>query len=280
MSKMFSHPVTHTTLTRTLRFLSLIVLVIVAYPRASHAQQAIETETARPLGNGVVELGAAYEFQRSTGGLEHALPFAFELGIGDRFELLVEPVAVTAIRPSAGNGPNATGVGDLEITGFGLIAHETPYTPAISLGVELKLPTARNNQIGTLKTDIAGYVIGSKLIGPVDVHVNLGYTVIGQPMGVTANNIFSFAVAGVLPLDEHHEAFAECYGNTAASPDGESGDAGGVVLVPELAAGEVVGSGGVAWKPTQHIEFSLGASYDTNKAFQLRTGFVFRGRVF
>ncbi len=258
----------------------VVTLVILVTGRASKAQQAIETETARPLGHGVVELGTAYEFQVSNTGLEHALPFAFEAGIGDRFEFLVEPVALTAIRPSAGNGPSATGIGDLELTAFELVVHETPYTPAISFAAEVKLPTARNNSIGTGKTDVAGYLVMSKLFGPVDVHVNLGYTVIGKPMGVTANNIYNFAIAGVLPLGNRYEVFAECFGNTAASPDGETGDAGGVVLVPELAAGEIVGAGGVQWNINRTMEVSLGASYDTNSAFQTRTGFVYRTTAF
>lgn len=267
-------------MTRT-SFLWLIPLVVLlAAPRSSWAQQAIETETARPLGNGVVELGAAYEFQASSQGLEHALPFAFEAGIGDRFELLVEPVALTAIRPSAGNGPNATGVGDLELTVFGLFAHETAYTPAASLAVEVKLPTARNASIGTGKTDVAGYLVMSKLVGPVDVHVNLGYTVIGKPAGVTANNIYSFAVAGVLPVSRHFNVFAESYGNSAATPDGESGDAGGPVLVPELADGEIVGSVGTEAFLDRHISVSLGMSYDTNQAVQARLGFVYRAQAF
>ena len=79
-----------------------LLMLLVVHPTTSHAQHAeVETETARPLGNGNVEIGGAYEFQTSSQGMEHALPFSIELGIGDRIELLVEPVAITAIRPSA-----------------------------------------------------------------------------------------------------------------------------------------------------------------------------------
>ena len=265
------------------RILTLVApaLLILLAPHASFADQAIETETARPLGNGNLEVGAAWEFQRSSTGVENAVPFAIEIGIGDRFEFLVEPVAVTAIRPKGTmNGTDATGVGDLELTLFGLVAHENGILPAISLAVEGKLPTARNLQIGTGKADLAFYLIASKKVGPFDIHANFGYTIIGQPMGVTANNIFNFALAGILPINKHVEVFAEAYGNTAAAPDGESGDAGGVVLVPELASGEVVGSGGVAWNVNHSVSLSLGASYDTNSAFQLRTGLTFATKAF
>ena len=76
--------------------------------------QILETETARPLGRGVLELSGNFEFQTSSEGREAAVPFAAEYGVTDRLELLVEPVAWTTIRPKAGT--RATGVGDIEIT--------------------------------------------------------------------------------------------------------------------------------------------------------------------
>ena len=80
-----------------------------------HAQ-ALETETARFLEGGTYELGTGFEFQTSSQGIEHAVPLALEYGVTDRFSVLVEPVAYTAIRPKSGKA--ATGIGDLEITGF------------------------------------------------------------------------------------------------------------------------------------------------------------------
>ncbi len=59
----------------------------------------LETETARPLGRGVFEVSGNFEYQTSSEGREAAVPFAAEYGLTDRLELLVEPVAWTAIRP-------------------------------------------------------------------------------------------------------------------------------------------------------------------------------------
>lgn len=265
--------------------LFVLLVVVIAYPRTSSAQHAeVETETARPLGNGNFELGAAYEFQTSSVGTEHALPFSVEVGIGDRFEFLVEPVPFTAIRPSAAERAagtvNATNMGDTEATLFGLVLHEHKWTPAVSLATEVKFPTAKNPSVGTGKTDLSFYVIGSKLIGRVDFHVNLGYSFIGQPAGVMANNIFDFAFAGIVPLGTRFEAFAEVYGNTSAAVNGEAGDAGGVVLSPELASGEVVGSVGGGWHINKIVMVSLGASYDSNHAFQLRPGITITDKAF
>ncbi|MEO8089535.1 MAG: hypothetical protein ABI703_04490, partial [Gemmatimonadales bacterium] len=55
--------------------------------------QILETETARPVGRGGLELGSNFEYQTSSEGHEAALPFAVEYGFSNRFEVLVEPVA-------------------------------------------------------------------------------------------------------------------------------------------------------------------------------------------
>ena len=105
------------------------------------------------------------------------MPFAAEYGLTDRLELLVEPVAWTAIRPKI--GARATGVGDLEATATWLARAETPRLPAFALAGEVKFPTAHNNLIGTGKTDIAGYLIASKRWSRLDAHANVSYTVVG-----------------------------------------------------------------------------------------------------
>src|ERR1700730_2368976 len=94
--------------------LILLVLAPLFISLNVHAQQPLETETARPLKAGVVELQTTFEYQTSSAGNERALPLGFEYGITDRLSLLVEPVFYTSIRPKVGR--RATGFGDLEVT--------------------------------------------------------------------------------------------------------------------------------------------------------------------
>ena len=155
--------------------------------------QILETETARPLRAGQLEVGAGYEFQHSREGDETAIPFAFELGITNRLGLLVEPVPYTAIRPEVGR--SATGPGDLEITASYLLRRESGRIPAIAIAAEEKVPTARNNLIGTGKPDHAAYVIASKRFGRFDTHANVGYTFVGSPRGQSLSNRIMGAVA-------------------------------------------------------------------------------------
>src|SRR6202158_3971056 len=103
-----------------------ITLVCATFLPVTVSAQILETETARPLRAGQLEVGAGYEFQHSREGNETAIPLAFELGITNRLGLLVEPVAYTAIRPKVGT--SATGFGDLEITANYLRGNDSDRT--------------------------------------------------------------------------------------------------------------------------------------------------------
>ena len=245
---------------------------------ASGAAQILETETARPIGKGTLELGGNFEFQHSSDGDETALPFAIEYGLTNRFELLVEPVAFTAIRPKAGT--NATGVGDLEVTATYLLSRERGGAPALAFAGEVKLPTARNTLIGTGKTDLAGYLIASKWLGRFDTHANLGYTIVGRPSGAQLKNIFNFALAAERSLGKTSELFGEILANTASSAGGESVGPvlpGGVVA--EAPTGEIVGSVGVAKYVMPTVRLAMGLSIDNSGAFMVRPGFTIRHRA-
>lgn len=77
--------------------------------------------------------GGNFEWQTSAEGQERAVPFVVEWGLTDRLELLVEPVAGTAILPKTGR--QARGAGDLEVTGSYLARPETTGFPALAVPV-------------------------------------------------------------------------------------------------------------------------------------------------
>jgi hypothetical protein len=240
------------------------------------AAQSLETETARVLKRGTVEIGHNFEFQTSTDGTELALPFAVEWGITNRLEFMVEPVAYTAIRPRSGS--RATGAGDIEMTMTYLVAGETASRPAIGVAGEVKVPTARNSLIGTGKTDYAVYLVGSRRLGRVDAHAHLSYTFVGQPAGAHLRNILGAALAVEVPLSSRNEFFAEALANTAASANAEPAATmpGGSGVPPEAAAGEVVGTVGVARWVTTFLKLSGSVSVDNNGAVLFRPGFQFK----
>ncbi len=238
--------------------------------------QILETETARPLGKGVLEASGNFEYQVAADGRETAIPFALEYGLSNRLELLVEPVAYTAIRPKT--GPRATGIGDMEVIVTYLARRETRW-PAIAFAGELKFPTAHNNLIGTGRTDIAGYLIASKLFGRLDTHANLGYTIVGRPAGAQLKNIFNFALGGELHVNRSTSLFGEVLANTASSSAGEpTAGAPPGTTIPEAPTGEIVGSLGLARYVAPWLRISAGVSVDNNGAVLFRPGFTLSRR--
>ena len=232
------------------------------------ASQMLETETARPLGRGALEMSGAYEFQTSSEGSESALPFAFEYGIRDHLEFMLEPVAYTAIRPHAGT--HATGRGDLEATLTYRFRAESGQIPALAVAAEVKVPTANDALIGTGEEDYTGYLIASKLLGPVDTHYNVSYTHVGKSEGVDLNDIMGFGVAGVYRASAHAIVFGEALGSTASAPEGKEGDHSAVT--PEAAGGEMVGTLGAGWYAGRNALLYLGVSYDNNNAVLFHPG--------
>jgi hypothetical protein len=239
--------------------------------------QVLETETARLRSKGAVQVGANVEAQTSTEGHEFAVPLLFEYGITDRWELVVEPVAGTWIRPRT--GPRAAGGGDTEITLQYLAAPEVGWRPAFALAGEVKMPTTHNNLIGTGQPDVAAYVIASKRFGRLDAHVNVSYTVVGQPPNAALSNTIGGAAAGLLTLTSRWRAYGEVLTVTAATSQGEQTVLPGMTpLVPEAAAQELVGTIGAGVYLTPKLFLSMGVSYDNTRAWLFRPGITFRSR--
>ncbi len=176
--------------------------------------QVLETEDSSPLIPGQVQIGTALEFQTSGQGIESAIPIGIEYGISNRITLLAEPVAYTNISPKIGT--SATDIGDLEITLFYQVLKEGKVFPSISVSGEVKFPTAKNRLIGTGKTDYTPFLIATKTMGKFFTSINVSYTFLGKPKGVTAGNLFNYALGTIFNASPRNIFFAEVYGNTSA----------------------------------------------------------------
>lgn len=231
--------------------------------------QALETEESLPLKQGQFEVGSGLEFQTSKEGRETALPLAIECGLLDKLTLLVEPVGFTSINPKIGQ--QAQGIGDLEVSLLFQILHEKTIIPSISLAGEVKLPTARNRLIGSGKTDYTPFLVISKTTGMFFTSINLGYSFVGKPQGVNANDQINYAVGTMFSPTPRNHLYAEIYGNTAATetPDTASASAAGST---ELSGGETVASIAYGFDIVNGLQLSFGVSYDNNNALLFRPG--------
>ena len=243
---------------------------------ATVSAQVLETETARPLAKGVLEIGANLEVQTSSEGREIDVPLVFEYGLTDRLGLLIEPVASSAFLPNV--GPRAHTVGDTEVTGIYLLSSERQRWPAFALAGEVKLPTAESRLIGTDHTDFAGILILSKRFGNVETHGNFSYTFVGQPAGAALSNIMGGALALEAPIGRRFRIYGELLASSGATPGNEGHTLPSTMVVTEAASQEMVGSIGLGVYVHPKVFLSLGVSYDNNGAILFRPGLTFRSR--
>lgn len=260
------------------RGFSLVLAIGLAFTEASIP---LETETARTIRKHGFEGAAAFEYQKSSEGLELAVPLAFEYGILENLELLVEPVLYTAILPDTGR--KATGIGDLEITLNYRFLEEQGALPAFGAAGEAKVALADDMLIGTGKSDFAAYFIASKRLGGWDVHGNLGYTWVGQPTGikdpagnpikVRLNDLMSFSLAAEQIRFGKLQLLGEVSGNTPSFFQ-KAGNAPENPITPEASGGELVGTVGARYFFKAKMAATLGLSYDNSNALLVAPGFI------
>ena len=252
------------------RSLLAIVVASAAIAHAAYAGQPLETETARIGTPGTLRVEAGFERQSASDGTEANVPIALEYVPTHRLALLLEPVPYSKIRGQ--RRTLAQGPGDLELTAL-LLARPETQLPAMAFAGEVKLPTASNRLIGSGRADYTGYLILSKRVASIDTHANIGYTIVGRPVGVNVQNVLSFALAAERPL-RHLDWVAEVLGSTAAlaeggpqaSPNGES------TVAPEIGGQELIGTVGARYRLRDIWVLSLGVSYDNNNAVQVHPG--------
>lgn len=212
-------------------------------------------------------VSGTFEYQTSSQGFERAAPLAFEVGVTDRLTLLAEPVLFTSISPN--DGSSARGVGDLEVTAQYLTRQENGAVPALALGAEVKIPTARSSLIGTGKTDFTPYLIASHRFGDYDVHANVGYSFVGKPAGLAVQNTWNFALAGERHFSSQFDFVGEVLATTAAAKAG-SGESS--PTAPEVAGAEFVGMLGGRYAVVRNLWLTFGVTYDNSGAILFRPG--------
>ncbi|MEO6078172.1 MAG: transporter [Steroidobacteraceae bacterium] len=157
-------------LPRSLQAALLALTCVAAAP--SHADTAIETETAQIGRKGESNFSQAFEFEDGPDGSGQGTLTQYEYAFSDRAEILIEPFFYQRISPEGES--SVSGLGDLEITPSYMVVREEGATPAVLLAFKLKVPTGSKKVEGSGKFDYYPYIILGKHAGGWTLNANFG----------------------------------------------------------------------------------------------------------
>ncbi|MDB6173107.1 MAG: hypothetical protein JWL59_2418 [Chthoniobacteraceae bacterium] len=191
------------------------------------ADLVLETETAELGHKGEGLFSMALQFEKEKDGSRTIFTLnQFEYAVTDRGEILIEPFFKEWDRPKG--EARFSGMGDLEITPSYMVVLEKPYVPAIVLAFKLKVPTAKNRNIGTGRFDYQPYVIFGKSYGHWVFNANFGYDIITSPAGEGLKNQFIYDFSVEYKITESWSVFAEVFANSKPTVEEKGTFAGAI----------------------------------------------------
>ena len=245
---------------RSLHLIATLSLAAILCPPL-RADTVLETETAELGKKGEITISNSIQLEHTPDGRTQFSLTQFEYAFSDRAEILFEPFFQQWEHPKGGKSFH--GAGDLEITPSYMIYldDEKSWAPAIVLAFKVKVPTARNRDIGTGKYDYYPYVIFGKKFGHWLFNANLGVNFFGQTDGEPYRKnqlIYDFSVER--EITPKWSIYAEVFGNTK----------------PEVGVrGTFAGAIATEYKFTEHFNAFVSVGYDTDRTFNVRPGFNF-----
>jgi len=244
-----------------LRLLLTTTATACALAAPLHADTVLETETAELGKKGEITISNSIQFEHTPDGRTAFSLTQFEYAITDRAEILIEPFFQQWEHPK--DGKSFHGMGDLEITPSYMIQldDEKSWVPAIVLAFKLKVPTARNRDIGTGEYDYYPYVIVGKKIGNWIFNANLGINFFGQTPGEPyRKNQLIYDFSAEYKVTPKWSVFGEIFGNSKPSVDEKATFAGAAATEYQI---------------TEHFNVFVSVGYDTDRVFNVRPGFNF-----
>jgi hypothetical protein len=247
-----------------------IAVILACTSTPTLAKQPFETETARLPKQGHGNIQFEFEYATSDDGRDIAAPIVLEYGITNRLKLVIEPDVYASVKPKSGAAVN--GFGDTEAKLVYLISEESGAAPALAIAGEVKIPTGKRPDLSSGKVDYRIFAIVSKRAGRFDLHANLGYTIVGSPVGEKLPNVIDYSVAAEYAINPKFSLVSEILGS---SPLG--GSNGGVLASNVEVEGTVItGLVGAIYKVRPKTEFALAATYDSGSLLLIRAGLTFR----
>ncbi len=199
---------------------SIVALALAPWSTA-RARSAVRLKDAVDGGRATVDTAA--ELETDDEGEVWSFEAALQLGLSDRWQLLVEAVPFTAESPDDGDG--ASGVGDTDVSLSWAAFGDAEALASLAVAARIKVPTARDSEIGTRRPDYSGLLIITKVIDELELDLETEYVTFGAPDGEDRRDQLLYTFTVEYGLMEDLAVYAELFGQSAPAGDESRSDA-------------------------------------------------------
>ncbi len=204
----------------TVLFCLAFLSVLAVNAEAGIENRPLNTDDAQTLDmdTGTVAFGAAYVNEANGADV---LDFPLDLGYGVRknFEITIN-IPFSYLNPEP--GPDVAGFSDISIRPELNFLQETETLPALSFATVFKLDNGDEARgLGSGAVDYSLSLQASKRFAPVILHVNLGYTFVGEPTGVERDDVVFYNFGAGYTLNPSLTLVGEIVGQTNSDPRGD-----------------------------------------------------------
>ena len=211
------------------------------------------------------QISANLEYQTS----EYSMPLQLEWAPNDSLKVLVETGFGGTI---ADSGKWERGLLDTEVGATYEFMHERRTRPSLALQIGFKLPTARNKELGTQKTDYSLGLVAAKEYVNYDLELSANYTIPGNPTGLKLDKVLEISLAGEWHRRQYLDLMAQLTATTGGNIRRGSG-LGGLISAAENSGNtEVELILGVAETRRAPWKFEQGVSIKSDGTFLILLG--------
>jgi hypothetical protein len=217
------------------RFLTFVLLAILAATRAEAQQRPLVTEDPETIGSGLILFEAGVDYQREiffpvsglTGDLLRLPTLGLSFGVSSIAEIQIDgglynrlSVTDRADAPLSSlldfSGDRTTDVEDIVIGTKIRLLQETQGRPAIGVRFATKLPNASNeNGIGLDTTDFFASLLIGKTVQSIRIVGNAGLGILGDPTeGHRQNDVLTYGLSLARAIAQGVEIVGEINGRT------------------------------------------------------------------
>jgi hypothetical protein len=239
-------------MSRAARALGLAALLLAAAGAVN--AKVVKTKRTANAANEIV-VGNRIEFEDH----EYEVPVLVEWSPTKKLELSAE---IAYARVELDDGSRIGGLKDLEVAAVYELMPERRNRPSFALELDVKVPTAANDELGTGKPDFTLGAILSKEYVHWDAQVAVAYTFVGSPADEPLSNSYELALAAEWHPTSKLDVFAEVVASDGGSSRGGFGLGGNT----SSAGGgfETELTVGMAQHLTRHFKLEEGASYTSD----------------